>query len=1659
MTLRKILDEYIENDIYPYIKANYFNNLIQKDSNILKKYYKNLLICVYYSFFHNNTDIATFKRKLSMNEYNDAASIILSLLPHINDKADTNIIKSFDDMINKKTEKTTNIDINKESPKYIYSNLQYNRCIRNEENIKEINFEEDFLKHNFLFLVNTIKNTSNKLYVNWIDIFPYDIKTYQNTELYKNTLRWFTSGSIEDSDIMNKLYENIEITDDITNILKRLDISDIYETITNEFYYNVRKVKWLLYDINIDPNGTLGGETTYPLAIVLNQLFNSVLCGNLLVDYCESNIGIQQRFENSWVNFVSNVLDGKSMEFFLNRRTKIIINNNILKRIYCTIGVFFNNYYSKIEYLSERNLYNKFYLKKNLSIDTKENIENYEIKEEEIFFTRNNIDTVYDKLSSKEEKSFRNISLEHIYNFITESFDLFKSTYYSYIILNKSKRRIEEPEEYVLKKQKISAIMTLKNLYNFAKSLCHISQNSEYIELPRYYQSLNDNQKTIISKRLNPRKNRTFDDLKKWFNISNNLRNINVDPSDIENHHLLIYQAIYINLIDFVFESFITRGILSKLEPQMDLLDKYVIDEYEREKEIPKILEKTVFNETADNLYWTDSYYYLTNTTYETMLNILPVTSDKISKAQGKVSYFHFNKKEAWYLAYALHWTSQISFFNKFINNRIMYVTGGTGAGKSTQIPKLLLYAQKAILYNSTSSIVCTQPRKAPTFNNAVRVADELGVSLGTDDYKNYYVQYQHSDSRHTNNVQHLSMKFVTDGSLLVEIKTPTLKAEPYFTNNLYDIVIVDEAHEHNANMDIILSLMKYVSLYNNSVKLVIISATMDEDEPVYRRYYRDVNDNRMSPLNNYLIKNEIDRINVDRRHHISAPKQTTRYKIDEIFTGKIDEDKKSDKIIEIVRTIISSNQPGEVLIFQPGAKEIDDIVKKLNSSDVMSADTIALPYFSDLSQDHKLFIENISKNKFELRMDKNAEFKDLSPNQFKLGDSYYNRIIVVATNIAEASITIPSLKFVIETGTQKNAIFDFKTNNTKMELNTISDSSRMQRKGRVGRKSSGTVYYIYDKELTENSKTYFNFCIQDIKLSLYKLISKNSNENILFDINNDPNNPKISINYDDLTLKFRRYKNEFLINNFNTFFNIDDYFTYYGNNKHYDYDNYVNTVIFQESGYLIKNISDANGNFFIVHPEELEITRNIIGKITNNKSIYNKLENDVLYSEKIQTFWDNLINEKFLDYKKDHIIKLTLGEKYEKLEEIFDFEDSLLFKAFLYSTVFGIEEEVIRLVAMLKTILRFTDNFVSKSVVNKLYIKKSVDEFRNKFGGEFRGDFEAILKALEYYHNYLDNIGIEYDSINNTEPFIDKASKLIFGNFDNYEKHRSIMGYFNLNYSVIETDKYLTKENYLKFRNSASYNDFCKKSFDDKGQIIYNFCNSIFVDANTFKNYFYLYNKLKNTIYLYKNKALDTKTVKSQKEYNYLNEVSKDIDKDIINKDLDLYEKVLTCFILSKPYNIVRNISETDKYLYVDNPTIDNVFSISTVSKNSKVYDNFVKNYYLSGYLYFYRYDELKNSISIVNYIHPKLLQNIYHIYNPNNIGKKIEKYIKENKFLLEKKNKNPEIYSYQYQKQLKETIKEITNNINEIDETIQKTKDIEKIELFNKKIKELMS
>ncbi len=230
--------------------------------------------------------------------------------------------------------------------------------------------------------------------------------------------------------------------------------------------------------------------------------------------------------------------------------------------------------------------------------------------------------------------------------------------------------------------------------------------------------------------------------------------------------------------------------------------------------------------------YLDHAYYFLTGKTYGSL--------DKIKSSNyptNEIDYFTFlYTDQLWTFTYAMNWISQLNFFHHFTNCRVMYITGSTGVGKSTQVPKLLMYSLKMINYNPSGKIICTQPRIHPTTANAETISREMGVPIKAYDknYKrdvftnNYHVQYKYADGSHVDKNTDSYLRIVTDGSLVSDIKKyPFLTQEKksnifvdndnntmswqrsYTANNIYDIVIVDEAHEHNTNMDVILTLIR----------------------------------------------------------------------------------------------------------------------------------------------------------------------------------------------------------------------------------------------------------------------------------------------------------------------------------------------------------------------------------------------------------------------------------------------------------------------------------------------------------------------------------------------------------------------------------------------------------------------------------------------------------------------------------------------------------------------------------------------------------------------------------------------------------------------------------------------------------------------------------
>ena len=277
-----------------------------------------------------------------------------------------------------------------------------------------------------------------------------------------------------------------------------------------------------------------------------------------------------------------------------------------------------------------------------------------------------------------------------------------------------------------------------------------------------------------------------------WFNINGVIKNklfkvIGISNGNALTLNLEIGEKIKENLTDIVFECMIVRGLLSEFVLSKNTTDKSILsNDFETIKQRRTNAAKLeIF--TKNNIEeYKKCIYYLTEEPYE----MLPPRIDK-----GNVTwYFDYLPTAQWCTFYAMDWVSQINFYHRYINNRVLYVTGATGAGKSTQVPKLLLYGLKMINYNNGGKVISTQPRTKPTISNAKNIANEMGVPIVAyskevdDDIKTNlgYIQFKTAKQIHLQQDKYqYYFREMTDGSLVNEIyKNPLLKKIEKLENN-----------------------------------------------------------------------------------------------------------------------------------------------------------------------------------------------------------------------------------------------------------------------------------------------------------------------------------------------------------------------------------------------------------------------------------------------------------------------------------------------------------------------------------------------------------------------------------------------------------------------------------------------------------------------------------------------------------------------------------------------------------------------------------------------------------------------------------------------------------------------------------------------------------
>jgi pre-mRNA-splicing factor ATP-dependent RNA helicase DHX15/PRP43 len=298
----------------------------------------------------------------------------------------------------------------------------------------------------------------------------------------------------------------------------------------------------------------------------------------------------------------------------------------------------------------------------------------------------------------------------------------------------------------------------------------------------------------------------------------------------------------------------------------------------------------------------------------------------------------------------------------------------------------------------SSGMIACTQPRRVAATSVAQRVSEELDVKLG--EQVGYSVRFDDCSSQET------LLKYMTDGMLLREAMFDSMLSR-------YSYILLDEAHERTLATDLLFGLIKEILPKRKDLKIIIMSATLDA--ATFQKFF--TNDRFIPPILD--IKGRLYPVEL---HHIDA---------DHV-------DNYLDAAVETAVEILTSTEEGNVLLFLTGEEEIENAVELIESKvseENSSLPVRVMPLYSSLP---------------------------LSVQQKIFTDDGKERRVIVSTNIAETSVTIPNIKFVIDPGFSKQSLYNPRTRVESLLVTPISKASAKQRAGRAGRVCAGICYRLY---------------------------------------------------------------------------------------------------------------------------------------------------------------------------------------------------------------------------------------------------------------------------------------------------------------------------------------------------------------------------------------------------------------------------------------------------------------------------------------------------------------------------------------------------------------------------------------------------------------------
>lgn len=344
--------------------------------------------------------------------------------------------------------------------------------------------------------------------------------------------------------------------------------------------------------------------------------------------------------------------------------------------------------------------------------------------------------------------------------------------------------------------------------------------------------------------------------------------------------------------------------------------------------------------------------------------------------------------------------------------NQVVIVAGETGSGKTTQLPKMLL----ELGFGERGIIGHTQPRRLAARTVAERLAEELDVNIGEE--VGYQVRFTGEVSKET------KVKLMTDGIMLAEIPQDRQLQR-------YSAIIIDEAHERSLNIDFLMGYLKRLLPQRPDLKIVITSATIDPER--FANHFGT--EDKPAPI--VEVSGRTYPVEI-RYRPLAADDQLEEDELDPESAFEEDKDPVDgicDAVVEL-----SKESPGDILVFLSGEREIRDAADALRGlveRNRRLAGTEILPLFARLSlaEQHRVF----------------------NPGA--------HRRIILATNVAETSLTVPGIKYVIDTGVARISRYSHRTKVQRLPIERVSQASANQRSGRCGRVSDGIAIRLYSEE------------------------------------------------------------------------------------------------------------------------------------------------------------------------------------------------------------------------------------------------------------------------------------------------------------------------------------------------------------------------------------------------------------------------------------------------------------------------------------------------------------------------------------------------------------------------------------------------------------------